>query len=259
MPELPDLEVFAANLEKRFKGKTLEELKVPIDKKLNVPVAELKSTLEGHKLASVSRNGKSLLLDFGNERKLGLHLMLHGELKLHDADRAYRFPIIEFYFKGDTGFALTDFQKAATPTLNPEIPDTPDAFAISETAFLELLAKKKGEVKSVLLDQKSIRGIGNAYADEILWEARISPFSAAKAIPEKKAKLLFKVMQQVLKEAIQEIKKANPEQLSGELRDFMNIHHSKKSKSPTGAAILTDKRGGRTTYYTEEQKLFTGK
>ncbi len=55
MPELPDLEVFAANLEKRFKNKTLEKITVTVTRKLNVTEKEMKAVLEGHKLLSVSR------------------------------------------------------------------------------------------------------------------------------------------------------------------------------------------------------------
>lgn len=65
MPELPDLEIFAANLEKRFKNKTLEKLDVIIARKLNVPEKELKETLEGQQLQSVLREGKTLQLHFG--------------------------------------------------------------------------------------------------------------------------------------------------------------------------------------------------
>ncbi|PST83611.1 formamidopyrimidine-DNA glycosylase [Pedobacter yulinensis] len=256
MPELPDLEVFAANLDKQFKGKVLKEIDVTVTRKLNVEVPELKKKLEGHKLSSVSRNGKSLLLDFGKDRMLGLHLMLHGELQMKEEGKEPRFPIIGFDFTDGSGFFMTDFQKAATPTLNPVISEVPDAFTMSKEAFLELLAGKKTEIKSILLDQKFIRGIGNAYADEILWEARIYPFSPAKAIPAKNAEKLYEAMQRVLKNAIAEIRKANPDQLSGELRDFMNIHHSKKTESPTGARIQTRKVGGRTTYFTEEQERF---
>ncbi len=67
----------------------------------------------------------------------------------------------------------------ATPTLNPAPSAAPDA--LSEEVNFEflktLLSTKKGSIKNILLDQKLIRGIGNAYADEILWDARISPFS----------------------------------------------------------------------------------
>lgn len=112
MPELPDLEVFARNLQKRFKNKRLDTVEVTVAKKLNVSATVLKEALEGHLLQCVSRVGKTLSLRFGNGQVLGLHLMLHGELKgLEQED--LKFQIVSFHFKGGDGFALTDFQLPA--------------------------------------------------------------------------------------------------------------------------------------------------
>ncbi|WP_432326526.1 hypothetical protein ACRQ5D_21415 [Mucilaginibacter sp. P25] len=63
------------------------------------------------------------------------------------------------------------------------------------------LAKTKTNIKTVLLDQKIMRGVGNAYADEILWHARISPFSVSSKIPEAKLKDLVKAIKSVLEDA----------------------------------------------------------
>lgn len=258
MPELPDLEIFARNLNNRFKNKTLMEINVKTAKKLNISIAELKTTLEGQELNAVVREGKTLNLKFKNKEILGLHLMLHGEIKLLDPEEELRFVILELLFKDGDGFAMTDFQKQATPTLNPERSTVPDA--LSEEMNLEylthLLSTKKAKVKQVLLDQHVIRGIGNAYADEILWKARISPFSVAKAIPKKNIMVLLKAIKEVLHTAVEQINMAKPGLLSGEVRDFMAVHHPKKEKSPTGALIKVEKKGARKSYYTDEQELF---
>ena len=118
------------------------------------------------------------------------------------------------------------------------------------------LAKSKAVVKSVLLDQHIIRGIGNAYADEILWDAGISPFSISNKIPAAEVKALMKSIKSVLQHAEKSIVKSHPDIISGEIRDFMLIHNSKKDKSPTGAPIQVKSVGARKTYYTDEQKLF---
>ena len=234
MPELPDLEVFAENLTSLFKGKVLERIEVKVATKLNVKEKELKTALEGHRLEQVTREGKTLQLHFGKDKTLGLHLMLHGEIKLMEKDKEMKFPILEVQFKGGEGFALTDFQKSATPTLNPEVTEVPDATAkkMSPAYLKAILSKKRAPIKQVLLDQKLIRGIGNAYADEILWEAKISPFSISKAIPEQSVKALHKAINEVLLDAIKQIKKKHPDQLSGEIRDFLKIHNPHAYKSP---------------------------
>ena len=106
------------------------------------------------------------------------------------------------------------------------------------------------------MDQHVIRGIGNAYADEILWDAGISPFSAGNKIPPEKIKTLVKSIKKVLKDAEKKIKKTHPNLISGEIRDFLVLHHSKLKKSPTGAIIETGEINKRKTYYTNEQVLY---
>lgn len=106
------------------------------------------------------------------------------------------------------------------------------------------------------MDQKQIRGIGNSYADEILWQARISPFSLASAIPKKQAVKLHGTMRQVLEDAIETITKMNGNELQGELKDVLRIHGPKLKTSPTGKPIFSEKLNGRTTYYTSEQELY---
>jgi formamidopyrimidine-DNA glycosylase len=257
MAELPDLSVFAGILTRRFAGKTLKSVDVKVAKKLKVTIDELKDAIEGKNLISVSRAGKTLQLHFANETVLGIHLMLRGELVLIDKENDDpKFEIIGFHFAGGAGFAVVDQLKQATPTLNPELPKSPDALDLELDYFVALLAKKKTLVKEVMMDQKLMRGIGNSYADEILWHAKISPFSVSNAIPLKEVKQLFKSIKIVLEKAIEEITKENGDELRGELRDFMKIHGAKIEKSPTGAKVKSEKIGGRSSYYTEEQELY---
>lgn len=256
MAELPDLTVFAQILTRKFKGKVLEKIDVTVAKKLNVSGAELKKTLEHKTLVSVKREGKTLQLHFSGEQVLRLHLMLRGELVELEVDGVPRFQIVAFHFEDGSGFAVIDMQKQATPTLNPEPVSVRDALEMEEKYFVELLARKKTLIKVVLMDQKVIRGIGNSYADEILYDAGVSPFSNSNAIPEKSARHLFKSLQKVLKKAIEDIAEANGDTLSGELKDFMAIHKPRLEKTSRGEMIKTEKIGGRTTYYTDKQELF---
>lgn len=258
MPELPDLQVFKKNLSKTLLGKTLEKITVRNKKKLKVSEASLKKALEGEKLVSIERIGKELHFSFKNGEVLGLHLMLRGDLHYFDKKNEERFTIIELLFNGGTGLAMVDYQGQATPTLNPEEREAPDALSSDfNLKYLKtILGKSKAVVKNVLLDQNAIRGIGNAYADEILWDARISPFSISNQIPDAAVKKLLKSIKSVLTKAEKSITKTHPDIISGEIRDFMLIHNSKKEQSPSGAAILVSKKGARKTYYTEEQVLY---
>jgi formamidopyrimidine-DNA glycosylase len=258
MPEIPDLEIFARNLLKVFKSKTLEKLEVVVPRKLKVSEQELKAAFEGHQLQDVKREGKTLQLHFGGGNVLGVHLMLHGRLHSLGGDEEVKFQIIRFWFKGGDGFAVTDWQKQATPTLNPEPSKVPDALAkeMNLVYFKKTLAASDAHIKNLLMDQKKIRGLGNAYVDEILWLARIHPLSIASNIPEDKAGELHKAIGKVLEDETKALGKAIPESYTIELRDFLKIHHSGLEKSPTGYEIKTEKREGRNTYFTDEQELF---
>jgi formamidopyrimidine-DNA glycosylase len=191
MAELPDLTVFANILTRRFKGKTVHSITITEPRKLNVGAKELKTALEGRELTGVSREGKTLQLHFSGSQVLGLHLMLRGELVALDGDETPRFQIIAIRFKNGKGFAVIDLQKQATPTLNPKPVDVPDALELDNDYFIALLAKKRSVIKTLLMDQKVMRGIRNSYTDEILYYAGISPFSIASTLPSKAVTKLF--------------------------------------------------------------------
>jgi formamidopyrimidine-DNA glycosylase len=256
MPELPDLQVFSRNLDKRLKGKKVESIKVPVTKKLKSTVKELNNTLRGQSVKKIYREGKELHIEFSKGDVLGLHLMLNGDLHLFDGEFKNKHTILEIFFDDETGLALTDWQQMATPTLNPETKTAPDALELDLDYLKQRLSKTRTSIKNLLLDQKIIRGIGNAYADEILWDAGISPFSASNKIPAEKVKALAKSIKSVLHAAEKNIMKKDPDIISGEVRDFLLIHNAKKKESPGGDKIQVKAIGGRKTYFTSEQELF---
>lgn len=258
MPELPDLQVFSSNLDKKFAGKTVTRVVLTPSKRTKTTAAALKKALEKQKLKKVYREGKELRFEFTNKTILGLHLMLRGQLYLFEQKHTHKHAIIELLFNNDTGLVLTDYQHMAAPSLNPEESEVPDALSRSLTpAYLEeQLSATRSTIKNILLDQHVIRGIGNAYADEILWDAGISPFSISNKIPGNKIKALAQSIPKVLKQAEKQIRKSNPDIISGEIRDFLLIHNAHQTHSPSGAAIEQKTAGGRKTYFTAEQELF---
>lgn len=256
MPELPDLQVFSRNLTRLIVGKEVKAVDVANAKKLNVSASELKKTLEGSKITKVYREGKELQIAFDNDNVLALHLMLRGKLHYFEGKDAEKYVVITLRFTDETGLAMSDFQGQATPTLNPEKRDTPDALEVDADFLKKTLGNSKAAVKNLLLDQHVVRGIGNAYVDEILWQARISPFSASNKIPDDRIKALANAIKSVLTQAEESILKSHPDIISGEVRDFLQIHNARKKHSPTGGEILIKEGSGRKTYYTEEQELY---
>ncbi|NLR66213.1 Fpg/Nei family DNA glycosylase [Chitinophaga varians] len=254
MPELPDLNVFSHNLEKTLLHKQLETIEVVVKKKLRTPEKELKAALEGQRLESIRRVGKELHFEFKNGHVLGMHLMLHGKLYLFDRQNEQKHTICTLLFKDGKGLALTDYQGQANIFLDPDPKEAPDALSkeLTEAWLKAALAKKRTAIKKFLTDQKNILGIGNAYADDILWEARISPFSVANQIPSAAVKSLHKAIHKVLTNAEKNIRKHHPDIINGEVRDYMLVHSHKLTESPGGAAIQHVSSGGK-TYYTNEQ------
>lgn len=258
MPELPDLEVFSRNLSTQLKKKQVKEVLVINTKKINVTTEELQQAIGSQKIVKIYRSGKELYFEFENQTILSMHMMLNGELHISKDEEIPRYAILRLIFKGGTTLTLTDFRGLAHATLNPEADDTPDALSkgVDVHFFESTLANKKAAIKNILLDQHVIRGIGNAYADEILWEAGISPFSAANKIPVSKMKSLAKALRHVLENAVKQINNSSPGLISGEVRDFLRIHHPGKKHSPSGVPIQVKKTGSRKTYFTDEQETY---
>lgn len=257
MPELPDLQAFSRHLSEKLIGKKAEKLRAIYQKKLRTSEEEFRRRIEGATLERIYRDGKELHFAFDNGNVLGLHLMLKGELHLFDHTHDRKYPIIEILFADGTGLVMTDWQGQARPTLNPEPRSAPDALSkeVNYKFLHERLGRSRATIKKLLMDQDVIRGIGNAYADEILWHARISPFSISNKIPEPAVRQLLKSARSVLLAAEKKILKKYPGITAGEIRDFMAVHSRERTHSPTGGKIRIIKNG-RSTYYTDEQKLY---
>lgn len=258
MPELPDLQVFSRNLSRRLVGKSVEKTHAVYAKKFNVSPTELDRAITGNKLISVLRDGKELHLMFADGNVLGIHLMLRGQLQYFEESNDNKYTILGIWFSGGVGLAIADVMKQAVVTLNPKKSKAPDALSpeVSYEFLKNKLGASRSTVKKVITDQNVIRGIGNAYADEILWHARISPFSISNKLPDSAIRTLSKSIRTVLGEAEKQILKAYPDIIGGEVRDFVAVHSPDKTKSPTGAEIIKQETGGRSTYYTKEQQLW---
>lgn len=255
MPEIPDIEVFSRNLKKLLAGKQIAKVKVVNGKKLKDKPKELSQALEGQKIVNVFRSGKELRIQFSKKVLLGIHLMLTGDLHFIEEKNERKSTIVELQFKDGTGLALTDRMKNASIKLNPVDKGGIDALNLNYKTLKEIL-NRKAAIKNVLIDQETIRGIGNSYSDEILWQTKISPFSKANAIPDEKIKELATTIKKVLKAATEKIYKNHPGKINSEVKDYLQIHTKKKTESPTGKPILTAERGMLLTYYTDEQVLY---
>jgi formamidopyrimidine-DNA glycosylase len=259
MPELPDLEVQARNLTTALRNKVVEGFDAVRPKRIHPSVPAIAKALVGSKLRNVERAGKELRLQFSNDQSLGVHLMLRGALVPCNAGETAKYSSATMSFTDGSSLAFTDRQAWITVQLAPETSSVPDALdpEFSLTYFEEQISRSAHTaVKMLLIDQGVVRGIGNAYSDEILWHARIDPESRCGALPSEAKKRLHDLIPDVLKKAVVDISKRHPGLTNGEPRDHLAVHDPDKELSPTGEKILTKEVKGKKSYYTDEQRLY---
>jgi formamidopyrimidine-DNA glycosylase len=237
MPELPEVEALADHLRRHAVGKTVQRIDVAslsVLKTFDPPV----SALYGRTVDAAHRWGKFLGLQTG-DLYLITHLSRAGWLRWSDKLGAAplkpgKGPIaLRVHLGGAEGFDLTEAgtQKrlavwlVADPAEVPGIGKLgPDALAISPGQMSELLGRNTGRIKNVITDQSVIAGIGNAYSDEILLTAGLSPFATASKLTESQLTALHDAMVSVLSDAVDRSVGQQAATLKGEKRSGLRVH-----------------------------------
>jgi formamidopyrimidine-DNA glycosylase len=265
MPEIPDLNMYAHNLQKQLKGEKVADLEIYVEGKVRrekeeVGKDEVLKAIKGKELQKIERDGKMLYFSFsGAPKVLGFHLMLHGKFYITTEPQDQENRIFAIKFADGRYLVQTDWQYAAHVMLEPVIPIVPDVMSpeFTEEYFLAKMDKHpRMGAKSFITDQKIMRGIGNAYSDEILWTARVSPFAKVGNIPPEYRTDLYHSIRKVINDGQETLKKREPDMINSIIRDFLGVHNSRRTESPTGHKILRHKAGASNTYYTEEQSTF---
>jgi len=191
MPELPEVETVRRQIEPEVRGKSIEALSV-LDKRWTRPVgaAEVERAVSGRRVLEVSRRGKYLLLELDDGSALVMHLRMTGNLQLHrPSDPEARFLRAVIRLEDGLELWFTDtrrFGHAAVlgageiePYFAERLGVEPLSGELTPELLAELAAGRTAPLKSFLLTQTRIAGIGNIYADEALWRAELHPLSPA--------------------------------------------------------------------------------
>jgi len=261
MPELPDLTIFARNLKTRLSGRTVTDVKVYDFTKVNASQEAFEQGLLNARIEDLAREGKELKYSFSSGAALTMHLMLGGKLAILVPGKveSIKSRIFSFTLDGKGALVLSDSMKMAKVTLNPPTPKSPDVFSPDFTlAYFKKVVQRNGmkNIKDVLTTPSAMRGIGNAYADEIFWKANISPLNFAGKIPQDAQEELYHAIGDVLRHAIAEIDRLSPDIISGEVRSFLSVHNPAKQLADDGERILVTELNKRKTYYTAKQRFF---
>ena len=261
MPELPDLENFSKNIFSLVEHKKILSIEVHNPKKIVGDIEKLKSSCTDSFISKIFRSGKELYFYLDNGSHFSVHLMLNGRFHFCTKEEIsnIKYKIITLIFETDECLIVQDFQALCKVSVDPIIDSVPDALStdFSISYFLSNIINYKKTIKALLIDQSFVKGIGNAYVDEILWTAKIDPESIACKIPENICDKLYYTIQQVLTEAIIKIGNIDPNIIGGEERSFLIVHNPNFKLTPEGEEILTKKVASKTTYYTSSQILYS--
>ncbi|MBF4568861.1 bifunctional DNA-formamidopyrimidine glycosylase/DNA-(apurinic or apyrimidinic site) lyase [Plantibacter sp. VKM Ac-2880] len=236
MPELPEVEVVRAGLEPAVSGATIAGVEVFDERSLRrhaSGVADFTARLTGRTIRSAVRRGKFLWFPLDDEEAIVGHLGMSGQMLLRspgdDADRLLRIRLqLEHPEHGDLRLHFVDQRIFGSMALTALVPTTdgaaggfgdavamvPDQVshiardpmdpAFDDAVFLRRLREKRTGVKRALLDQTLVSGIGNIYADESLWAARIHPEQETARLSRPRAARLLDEVRQVLAKALAE-------------------------------------------------------
>jgi formamidopyrimidine-DNA glycosylase len=203
VPELPEVETIRSRLAPLLRGRRLADVRID-DFRLTrpEPPEAIAAELAGERIADVRRRGKYLIFAFESGRHLLVHLRMSGGFELPGAGGVDSIPHRRATIVLDDGSPVVyrDARRFGTWTLldpgeleaylDARIGGEPLERAFTTAAFARGLAGRRAPVKSALLDQRAVAGVGNIYADEALWRARIHPQRPAGELdPEEIAEL----------------------------------------------------------------------
>jgi formamidopyrimidine-DNA glycosylase len=217
VPELPEVETVRRRLAPFLEGRRFERVEIA-DERLTRPFdpVTVARELEGELVAAVDRRGKYLIVRFESGRALLIHLRMTGSLRLYDAGEGVPVdPYGRAVVKLDDGSDVVyrDVRRFGTwlllepgeldgylaARIGPEPLDA--AFTARELAAR--LAKRRAPVKAAILDQRTLAGVGNIYADEALWRSRIHPLREAGSLGPDEVRKLRKAIRDVLELGIE--------------------------------------------------------
>ncbi|MEV6059446.1 Fpg/Nei family DNA glycosylase [Nocardia asteroides] len=258
MPELPEVEALAQFLRDHAVGAVVGRVDVAAlsaVKTFDPPV----TALSGRDVTGANRWGKFLGMDCG-----GLWLITHlsrgGWLRWVDEPNPLppkpggKSPLAlrVHFFTPEGATPAIDLTEAGTkkrlavyivddPKAVPGIARLgPDALAVTEDEFATLLRGTSQRIKTALVDQTLLAGIGNAYSDEILHTARISPFANTKTLPAETVSQLYAAMREVLLDAVQRSVGQDAARLKGEKRSGMRVHARTGEKCPVCGDVVRE-------------------
>lgn len=197
MPEMPEVETVRRTLTALVIGKTIKEVTVWYPKIIVGDEVQFSQKLKGKKIEKIDRYAKFLLIRLSDDLTIVSHLRMEGKYHLTKLDSPkQKHDHVQFVFDDGTALRYNDVRKfgrmqlvkTGTEKIVTGIKNLglePNSKEFTPEYFIHALQKKKKNIKSTILDQTIVAGLGNIYVDEVLWQAKIHPLSLANKIPKK--------------------------------------------------------------------------
>jgi len=235
MPELPEVETVARGLDERLTGRTVTGVDVRWKRSIRAPdPVTFADRLVGQSVTGVQRRGKWIMVELDSGDALLVHLRMTGQLLVEPAgspDGDYTRVVIHLDEEHRLRFSdmrkfgrliLTEDADEVLGDLGPE--PLADDFTVER--FRRMLAQRRGRIKSLLLNQYFLAGLGNIYVNEALWQAHIHPLRAANSLSAEEAERLYSAIRSVLRAAIEAggttLDNGNFKQANGEAGAFVS-------------------------------------
>ncbi|HZC75186.1 MAG TPA: bifunctional DNA-formamidopyrimidine glycosylase/DNA-(apurinic or apyrimidinic site) lyase [Gaiellaceae bacterium] len=268
MPELPEVESVRRQLEPALLGRRFERVRID-DARLVRPYepAEVAAELEGERVAAVERRGKYLVVRFESGRVLLIHLRMTGSL-LHAPvgslqDDPHRRAVVTLDDASDV--AYRDVRRFGTwlllepgeaePYLAERVGDEPLDALFTTARLGERLAGRRTSLKAALLDQRTLAGMGNIYADEALWRARLNPLRPAAGLDRAELRRLHRGIRAALEHGLARQGSTLrdyrlPDGSGGSMQDEFRVYGRRDEPCDRcGTLIARTQVAGRTTWY----------
>lgn len=266
MPELPEVETVRRGLEKLILGKKISNIDIRYSKMIKTDLDEFKRVLPGQVVKSMGRRGKYLLF-YLSDKVLISHLRMEGKYFYYPdqvPERKHAHLFIQFA-DGAT-LVYEDVRKFGTMELL--VPELLEAYFLSKKlgpepteqdfdlpTFQKALQRSKKPIKSHLLDQTLVAGLGNIYVDEVLWKAKIHPTRLSNSLTAKEARKVHDETIKVLGEAVEKGGSTirtytNAFGEDGTMQEFHQVYDKTgQACSRCGAIIEKIQLGGRGTHF----------
>ncbi len=220
MPELPEVETIRRGLQEKIKNKQIKNVVINVDKIVKKPsLGEFITKIKGKKIKEVDRRGKYIIIYLDSKDKLIVHLGMTGLLiypynnKITEKEINPKHNHLIFTFTDDTQLVFNDVRRFGKIFLVSNIDEVESITKLgvepledyfTEEVFIQVLnKKKKGKIKPFLMNQKFITGLGNIYANEVLYRSNIHPLRLIFSLNKKEVRNLYQQIKLVLSEAVE--------------------------------------------------------